>query len=312
MVEQPGEMAVPKRPLKVGLMLPDTELEMGGGSARWNDLLRMAQLAEEMGFDSIWVSDHLIFRFEGHAPQGVWECWSLLAALAAVTQRVDLGPLVSCTSFRNPALLAKIAATIDEISGGRLILGLGAGWHAPEYTAFGYPFDHRVSRFAEALAIIHGLLRHGQVDLDGTYYQARDCELRPRGPRLQGPPIMIGTTGERMLQLTAQYADLWNAWGVNTPQDVIEPRTKVDAACVALGRDPASLDRSCTVLLDLADAAGRPREKPPYLTGDPEVIAETLRGHAREGISHVQIVLDPNSLEGVEALAPMLEYLDRG
>ena len=186
MVEPAEETSVSKRPLKVGLMLPDTELEMGGGSARWNDLLRMAQLAEEMGFDSIWVSDHLIFRFEDKAPQGVWECWSLLAALAAVTQRVELGPLVSCTSFRNPALLAKIADTIDEISGGRLILGLGAGWHEPEYTAFGYPFDHRVSRFAEAMAIIHGLLRHGQVDLDGTYYQARDCELRPRGPRPPG------------------------------------------------------------------------------------------------------------------------------
>jgi len=114
------------------------------------------------------------------------------------------------------------------------------------------------------------------------------------------------------LQLTAQYADIWNAWGLNTPQEGAESRAKVDAACAAVGRDPSTLERTCTVLLDLAGAAGRPRETPPYLAGDPEAIAETLRGHAREGISHVQIVLDPNSLKGVEAVAPILEYLDRG
>jgi alkanesulfonate monooxygenase SsuD/methylene tetrahydromethanopterin reductase-like flavin-dependent oxidoreductase (luciferase family) len=177
-----------RRPLKVGLMLPDTEREMGGGTARWSDLLAMARVAEASGFDSLWVSDHLIFRFEGKAPQGVWECWSLLAALAAVTARVEIGPLVSCASFRNPALLAKAADTVDEISGGRLVLGLGAGWHEPEYDAFGYPFDHRVGRFEEALAIVAGLLRQGRIDFAGRYYQARECELG-RGAR--------GRTGRR-------------------------------------------------------------------------------------------------------------------
>src|SRR5438046_2801072 len=141
--------------------------------------------------------DHLTMR-EGTQTTPVWEGWSLLSALAASTRRVELGTLVVATSFRNPALLAKIADTVDEISGGRLVLGLGAGWHEPEYLAFGYPFDHRVSRFAEAIAIIHGLLRDGCVDFDGTYSSPRDCELRPRGPRPQGPPIMIGSTSPRM------------------------------------------------------------------------------------------------------------------
>ena len=309
-----AEAAAPnarQRPLKVGLMLPDTEREMGGGSARWADLREMAVTAEACGFDSVWVSDHLIFRFEGKDPQGVWECWSLLSALAAVTTRVEIGPLVSCTAFRNPALLAKIADTVDEISGGRLILGLGAGWHEPEYRAFGYPYDHRVGRFSEAVQIIAGLLRDSQIDFAGTYYQARECELRPRGPRPQGLPLMIGTTGKRMLELTARHADLWNAWGLNTPQDVATQREKVDAACAAVGRDPATLGRTCTVLADLPGRAGRPRETPPFMTGDAETLAQTLRGHAREGISHVQIVLDPNTPAGVEEFARVLEHLDR-
>lgn len=284
---------------------------MGGGSARWSDLLEMAKTAEACGFDSLWVSDHLIFRFAGKDPQGVWECWSLLAALAAVTERIEIGPLVSCTSFRNPALLAKVADTVDEISGGRLILGLGAGWHEPEYAAFGYPFDRRVARFAEALTIVAGLLRHGEIDFSGEFYQARECELRPRGPRASGPPLMIGATGDRMLRLTAEHADIWNAWGVNDPAAVPALRDRVDAACIDIGRDPATLERTCTVLIDLDGRAGRPRETAPFLDGSAESIAETLRGHAREGITHIQIVLDPNTVAGVEQCARVLDYLDR-
>ena len=292
-------------------MFPDTEREMGGGSARWADLLAMARTAEECGFDSIWVSDHLIFRFEEKAPQGVWECWSLLSALAAVTERVEIGPLVSCTGFRNPALLAKVAETVDEISGGRLILGLGAGWHEPEYDAFGYPFDHRVGRFEEALWIIAGLLREGHIDFEGTYYQARDCELRPRGPRPKGLPIMVGTTGDRMLRLTAEHADLWNAWGLNRRDEVATAQSRVDAICAAVARDSATLGRTCTVLIDLPGSTGRPRQTPQFVTGDSEALAEILRGHAEEGISHAQVVLDPNTPAGVEAFGRVLEILDR-
>ncbi len=304
------------RPLKVGLFLPGAEEMAGGTTPRWSDLLTMARRAEEVGFDSLWLPDHLLVRlwmpgWEGRLVGGI-ECWSLLAALAAATERVELGPLVSCNSFRNPALLAKMADTVDEISGGRLILGLGAGWHEPEYDAFGFPFDHRVGRFAEALQIIAPLLRTGRVDFEGRYYSARECELRPRGPRAGGPPILVGAHGERMLRLTARYADLWNAWGQHDPTAIPPLRAAVDAACAAVGRDPATLARTVSVLIDLPECAGRPREEPPFLTGSPEELAATLRALADEGISHVQVVLDPNTVAGVEALAPMLYALDRG
>lgn len=158
----------------------------------------MAELAERIGLDSIWVGDHLLYRDDGRPARGPWEAWSLLAALAAVTRRVELGPLVASTSFHAPAMLAKKAATIDEISGGRLVVGLGAGWNRPDYEAFGFPYDHRVSRFEEAFAIIRELLATGQAHVQGTYYSVDRSELRPRGPRPEGPPLMVGSIGERM------------------------------------------------------------------------------------------------------------------
>ncbi len=301
------------RPLKVGLILPDTEREMGGETARWSDLAQMAQTAEELGFDSLWNADHLIYRFPDKDVQGPWECWSIIAALAAVTSRVEIGPLVACTSFRNPALQAKIADTIDEISGGRLLLGLGAGWNDPDYTEFGYPFDHRVSRFAEAIAIIHGLLRNGHVNFEGTYYSARDCELRPRGPRPQGPPIVIGSTSPRMLGLLAQYGDIWNAWARQTLEELAEDRDKVDAAMEAAGRDPATVERTVSLLVDLPTATGRPSEAKPGLKArEPKELAAHLSSYATAGISHVQLMLDPNTLDGIEWAARALEIIDRG
>jgi alkanesulfonate monooxygenase SsuD/methylene tetrahydromethanopterin reductase-like flavin-dependent oxidoreductase (luciferase family) len=268
--------------------------------------------AEKAGLDSIWVFDHLIFRFPNEPDEGLQEAWTTLSALASVVPSVELGTLVMCSSFRNAGLMAKMGQTLDDVSGGRLILGLGCGWHEPEYAAFGYPFDHRVGRFAEALQIIVPLLRTGQVDVAGTYYQARDCELRPRGPRRAGPPVMIGTTGARMLRLTAEYADIWNAWALNTPKEVSAAQQKVDAACVEMGREPATLQRSCSILVDLPGRAGRPREDGSVLIGNPETLANSLWRHTELGISHVQVVLDPNNLSGIEKFALVLEQLDGG
>ena len=306
--------------LKLGLILPEGERDMNGETARWSDYAAMAQTAESMGFDSLWFVDHLLYQ-EGATvdpPQGVWECWSVLAALAAVTSRVELAPLVTCTAYRNPALLAKIADTIDEISGGRLILALGAGWHEPEYQAFGFPFDHRYSRFKEALQIIHGLLREGHVDFEGTYYSARDCELRPRGPRGDDIPLMLGTTGEKMLRLTAEYADQWNAWiaGSDSSPEVVPPlNAAVDAACEAGGRDPASLERTISVMVDVRGnseipaSMGRGEAKP--ITGSPEEIAASLRRFAEQHITHVQMYLLPNTVETIRAFEPVLKELGR-
>jgi alkanesulfonate monooxygenase SsuD/methylene tetrahydromethanopterin reductase-like flavin-dependent oxidoreductase (luciferase family) len=304
------------RTLKVGILLPEGEGRMSGATATWGDLVSLARLADDVGIDSLWIPDHLLYRTEGETSRGTAESCSMLAALAAVTNRIELGSFVTCTSFRNPALLAKIADTIDEISNGRLILGLGAGWHEPEYLAYGYPFDHRVSRFEEALIIISGLLQDGYIDFEGQYYQARDCELRPRGPRPNGPPIMIGTTGKRMLALTARYADLWNIFFSETGNNVEripEFQAIVDAACVAAGRDPATLGRTAAVLLHVIPEAPSLKTvefgDAPALTGTPEDLAAVLHAYANAGITHVQLVLEPCTPAGIEAFAPILDQL---
>src|SRR5713226_6739747 len=227
--------------MKLGLALDMDEGSLQGKAPTFRDLQEMTRVAEQVGFDSLWVADHLIFRFPGQAEKGTWEAFTMLGALAAMTQRMVLGPLVACTSFRDPALLAKMADTLDEISGGRLILGLGAGWHQPEYEAFGYPFDHLVGRFEEALQVIVPLLRQGRVDFHGHHYQMHNCVLRPRGPSPSGPPLWIGAQGPRMLQLVACFADGWNtAW--HSDSTAVKQRCQeVKSACQAVGRDPTSL-----------------------------------------------------------------------
>jgi probable F420-dependent oxidoreductase len=304
---QPGS----RRPLKVGVQLPEVEREV-----RWPELRDMARAAEDVGFDSIWVGDHLLYRDEDLPPRGPWEAWSVLAALAGVTERVELGPLVASISFHNPAMLAKKAATVDEISGGRLILGLGAGWNEAEYRAYGFPFDHRVDRFEEAFAIIRGLLRDGHVDFAGRYHQARDCFLVPRPAREGGPPIMVGSTGARMLRLAAAHADVWNAWFTwygNRPEGIAELRATVDAACAEVGRDPATLERTLAALVQVQTGEvarrGGPSEKAPPIRGSDEEIAGALRAYAAEGISHVQLVVDPITVASIERLGPALDAL---
>ncbi|MFM9105424.1 MAG: LLM class flavin-dependent oxidoreductase [Chloroflexota bacterium] len=302
-----------RRPLKVGVILPDTEREMGGADPSWRDIAALATAAEDYGFDSLWVFDHLLYRFPGNPVQGPWECWTLLSAIAAVTRRAEIGPVVCCTGYRNPGVLAKMAATVDEVSGGRLILGIGAGWHEPEYRAFGFPYDHRVSRFDESLQIIHGLLREGRVTVDGAWQQAIDCELRPRGPRPGGIPIMIGSSAPRMLGLLARYGDIWNAWARQTADEIRADREIVDAAMLASGRDPATVERTVTLLVDEPTATGRPtEEKPGFAARTPEELGEHILGYAELGISHVQLMLDPNTQAGLEWAARALEVVDRG
>jgi alkanesulfonate monooxygenase SsuD/methylene tetrahydromethanopterin reductase-like flavin-dependent oxidoreductase (luciferase family) len=303
------------RPLKVGIQLPEVEREV-----RWPELLDMIRAIEDLGFDTIWLGEHLLYRWPERAPRGPWEAWTMLAAIAAVTSRVDFGPFVACTSFHNPALLAKQAATIDEISGGRFVLGLGAGWNETEFHAFGYPYDHRVDRFEEAFTIISTLLRDGAIDFDGRWYQARDCELLPRGPRPAGLPLMIGSIGPRMLRATMARADSWNAWYNDTgndPAGVTRLRGIVDEACRDVGRDPADVERTVAALVGLPGGTGRLQGSStqaaiPPLNGDPAALAESLRGFAHEGIGHVQLVLDPITLDAIQAVAPVLTDLDRG
>jgi alkanesulfonate monooxygenase SsuD/methylene tetrahydromethanopterin reductase-like flavin-dependent oxidoreductase (luciferase family) len=270
-------------------------------------VLAVARRAEEAGFDAVTRGEHYLIRFDG-VSQGLPDSWSQLAALATTTERVALGMLVTCTNFRNPALLANMADTVDEISGGRLILGLGAGWLEHEFRAFGFPFDNRVSRFAEAVEVIHTLLHTGRVDFAGQYYQIRDCELDRHSPRPQGPPILIGTTGPRMLRLAARYADLWDTnfrpWG-----ELPALQAALDAACAEVGRDPATLQRSASVAVALPGASHPLRAA---FTGTPEELAERLLGYAAAGFSQVVVWLEPNTPAGIDAFAPILDLLDRG
>ena len=301
------------RPLKIGVQLPEVERQ-----TRWTELLDMTGAIEDLGYDSVWLGEHLLYRWPDRPARGPWEAWSMLAAIAASTSRIEFGPLVACTAFHNPAILAKQATTIDEISGGRMILGLGAGWNDTEFRAFGIPFDHRVDRFEEAFTIIRTLLRDGAVDFDGRYYQARDCELIPRGPRPSGPPLMIGSNGPRMLRIAAPYVAAWNTWFAdigNAPEGVAPLRDVVDAACRGTGRDPAEIERTAAVLVRLPGGTGRIQgsyasASAPPLEGSAEEMAERMRAYAAEGVGHVQLVIDPITRASIEAFAPVLRLLD--
>jgi alkanesulfonate monooxygenase SsuD/methylene tetrahydromethanopterin reductase-like flavin-dependent oxidoreductase (luciferase family) len=210
-----------------------------------------------------------------------------------------------------------MALTLDEISGGRLVLGLGAGWNEPEYRAFGFPFDERVARFEEAFTIVRTLLRDGRIDFEGRFHTLRDCELLPRGPRREGPPLMVGSIGPRMLRITMPHVDAWNAWYThfgNTLGGYRATRDLVDAACAEVGREPGDVARSVALLLapgDVPRLRDFDRAEVPPLQGTPEQIAEMLRAYAREGVAEVQLVLDPITAASIEQLAPIVELLDR-
>ena len=304
------------RPLRVGVQLPEVERVV-----RWAEYASMARQAEDLGFDSIWVGEHLLYRYADGSSRGPWEAWTLMAALAAATSRVRIGPLVACVGFHNPAVLAKQADTLDEISGGRFVLGLGAGWNDVEFRAFGIPFDHRISRFEEAFTIIRTLLREGAIDYEGQFFSARDCELRPRGPSAGrgGPPLLIGSNGERMLRITAPLVDAWNAWYSdtrNSPEGIGPLRDRVDAAAREAGREPADIERTVAVHVRLSGGTGREmgdtseaqRVRP--VAGTSEEIAAELRRYADEGIAEIQLILDPISRESLDEFGPVLERLE--
>ena len=305
----------PGRPLGVGVQLPEVEREV-----RWPEIRAIARTAEAVGLDSIWLGDHLLYRYASGETRGPWEAWTTLAALAEATERVALGPLVAATAFHAPFMLAKQAAMVDEVSGGRLVLGLGAGWNETEFAALGAPFDHRVTRFEEAFTVVRTLLREGSIDFAGRFVQARNAELRPRPARPGGPPLLIGSTGPRMLEITLPHVDAWNAWYADTgnaPSGVGPLRERVDAAARAAGRDPAAVERTVAVLLRMPGGTGRVmgdathRQAVAPLEGPPEDVAEALRAYAREGIGHVQLVVDPITEASVAGIAPILEALDR-
>ncbi len=295
--------------MKIGLMVLLGNDRETYSKRSYDSIRAVAQQAERDGFDAIWLADHLLYRSPGEPTRGIWECWTMLAALAEATRRVEIGTLVLCNSFRNPAILAKMATAADEVSHGRLILGVGAGWNEPEYQAFGLPFDHRVDRFEEALQILKPLLREGYADFAGQYYQARNCEDLPRGPRPEGPPLMVGTRGPRMLKLTARYADLWNVGYMGKPETMAEPLAQIERACREVGRDPATIGVTALVGLWFPDLqAKQPRFFPTPLTGTAQEIAGAMRGYAKLGVQHIMFQCEPYTAEALRRLTEALQF----
>ena len=288
------------------MVLPMNESD-GPGAASWSRIRQLARFAETGGIDSVWVYDHMIFRLPGEEESGLHEAWTLLAAVAAATERAELGTIVLGTGFRPPALLAKMAATLDEVANGRLILGLGTGWHEPEYAAFGYPYDHRGGRFEEALAIIGPLTRGERVTFHGRWHDVEDAVLLPPPPRpsrLPGRiPILIAARGERMLRLAARHADAWNAAWFGLPSErFTQRRAGLLAACEAESRDPATLQVTVGLTIDVEHAsAGRPGA-PDALPADVDAVATALDAWRDLGVAHVQVDLRPVAERTIEVL----------
>ncbi len=271
----------------------------------------MARAAEEVGFDSIWLGDHLLYRDDGRPERGPWDSWATLAGLAALTERVRLGPLVACLGFHPPGVLARMAATVDEISGGRLVLGLGAGWNRVEFEAFGLPFDHRVDRFEEAFAIVRRLLGGERVTLVGRHWRVEDAVLLPAPGRR--PPLMIGSTGERMLEIALPHVDAWNTWWEfhdNTPEGFARESAKVTAAVERAGRDPAEIERSACVLVRVDGGAGERPGELPAVEGPAPRIAAHLLELLDAGADEAILVVDPITEGSIRSLGEALALLD--
>lgn len=298
--------------MKIGLMVLLANDRTTNAKRSYDSIRGVAKRAEADGFDSIWLADHLMYRYEGEPTRGIWECWSMLAALAEATERVEIGTLVICNSFRHPTVLAKMATAVDEVSSGRLILGVGAGWNEPEYKAFGLPFDHKIDRFEEALQILKPMLREGRVDFAGRYYQAADCEDLPRGPRVGGPPLMVGSgEGSRMMRLAAEYADQWNTGYMGQPETMAGPMRKFKEACREVGRDPKTVAITALIGVWFPDLEER---KPPFenhLTGTPEEMAAAIHGYSELGIDHIMLQCAPYVPEAIERVTEALSVYRR-
>jgi probable F420-dependent oxidoreductase len=286
---------------RIGVQLPEVERDV-----RWPEYVAMARAAEGEGFDSIWVGDHYLYRDDGRSERGPWEAWTLLAGLAAVTERVRLGPLVACLNFHPPAVLAKTAATVDELSGGRLVFGAGAGWNRAEFDAFGLPYDHRVSRFEEAFEMIRRLLDGERVTFEGRWHRVRDAVLLPRPERR--PTLMVGSTGERVLAATLPHVDAWNTWYDwygNTPDGFAAKVRAIDEACERVGREPSTLARSACVLVRLGDDGER-REEEGVTPLTRERVGDGLRAIAEAGADELILVLDPITEESIRSLGEVV------
>ncbi len=302
------------RDLKLGLVLPLYEEPETGQPHRWDELRAMARLAEAIGFDTVWVPDELLWRVsEWSGPRGWWECIAVTGAVAEATERVEVGTWVLSANQRNPGLTVRAVETLDEISGGRFVFGLGAGSGDSEAKAYGLPLDKVVSRFEDSLEIIMPLLRTGHADHEGPYHQARDLESRPRGPRSGAIPLMVGAGGPRTIALAARHADIWSYYAQerSEPAEFVPLIAQVEAACEAIGRDPATIGRSAGILVEPTDATGAEATGLGVpVRGSADQVADAIRAFADVGVTQVECMLWPTTIASLEAMGPVVERLD--
>ncbi|MGH2456908.1 MAG: LLM class flavin-dependent oxidoreductase [Candidatus Limnocylindria bacterium] len=291
--------------------------EAGGSRtlARWEEIRALALQAEAIGFDTIWAPDELLWRSAPDKERGFWDGVAMMGALAAVTSRIKVGSWVMSALHRNPGIVAKCVETLDEISGGRFVFGLGAGHAWPgQATAFGLPEDNIYARYEEALQIIVPLLRGGRADFAGTWHTARDLVQRPMGPRPGAIPIMIGGHGPKSMRHAVQLADIWSCYAEG-PSDLTDLGPRIAAfeeACAELGRDPASIGRSAGI--EVAPLARTVDADAPEgaITGSAQEIADRFRELRAAGFTQLELVVAPQTAAALDALAPVLQILDAG
>jgi alkanesulfonate monooxygenase SsuD/methylene tetrahydromethanopterin reductase-like flavin-dependent oxidoreductase (luciferase family) len=284
--------------VKLGLQLPEVERVV-----RRDELAAIARAGEEQGFDSLWVGDHLLYRGDDRPERGPWDCWATLAWLAGITDRVDLGPLVACVAFHPPGVLARQAAAIHELSGGRLVVALGAGWNEPEFRAFGLPFDRRVARFEEAFEIVRRLLAGERVTFDGVFHAVEDAVLLPPVPR---PRLMVGANGPRLLAAALPHVDAWNTWYSsygNTVEGFAALNREIDEAAERAGRNPAEIERSACVFVEVESMGERPRDVEAVPV---DRLEAHLAGLAAAGADEAILVVDPITEQSVRSLRTAL------
>lgn len=299
--------------LEIGLVLPMLEQPESGKKPSWVMIRSMAQRAEAMGFDTVWIADELLWRVPSWpAARGWWECVSMTGAVAASTSTVGVGTWVMSALHRNPGLTVKAAETIDEISGGRFLLGFGAGHAGNQGSTFGYPEDLTVSRYEEALNIVVPALRGDTVSLDGRYHQARELEVRPRGPRPGQIQLMLGAHGPRTMDLAVRHADIWSAFATESslPQWFEPMLSRLDEVCAEIGRHPSSLGRSIGVFVEPGDhrsseAAGLGVP----ITGSSGEIAETIQSFEQLGVTRVEVMLWPGTDDSLTAFEPAISHI---
>jgi alkanesulfonate monooxygenase SsuD/methylene tetrahydromethanopterin reductase-like flavin-dependent oxidoreductase (luciferase family) len=299
------------RAFEIGVVMPIAQYGPDRVTPRWTELQEIARRAEEIGFDTLWTPDELLWQATEGPPRGIWDGVSMAGAVAAITSRITVGTWVLAALHRNPGIIAKTAETLDEISGGRFLFGLGAGHEWPgQAHAFGLPEDHIFGRFDEALQIIVPLLRVGHADFEGTWHAAHDLLQQPVGPRPNRIPILIGGNGPKGQRHAARYADIYSCYAEERAHiDELGPRlASLDAICAAIGRDPATLGRSAGVSVN---AVERLTDRPSVISGSAEEIADALRSIRDGGFTRVEIMLSPGTMTALEALAPVLELLDR-